>query len=72
MAEKQQKSLTLMLPENETAKGKKIRNRKNRGSLLVKAGKVKKTEDIVKFQISAQLKSRKFLCFKNDAPYVLI
>ena len=40
--------LTLTLPENES-KGRKIRNRMNRGQLLVKAGKVKKTEDIIKF-----------------------
>ena len=52
MADKQQKVLTLELPESEN-KSRKIRNRKNRGSLLVKAGKVKKTEDIIKFQISA-------------------
>ena len=52
MADRQQKVLTLELPESEN-KSRKIRNRKNRGSLLVKAGKVKKTEDIIKFQISA-------------------
>ena len=38
----------------------------------MRADKVKKTEDIIKFQISAELKSRKFLCFGNDAPYLLI
>ena len=49
MADKQQKVLTLELPESEGKKGRKIRNRKNRGQLIVKAGKVKKTEDIIKF-----------------------
>ena len=71
MADKQQKTLTLILPEGEKS-NKKIKNRNNRGQLIVKAGKIKKTEDIIKFQISAQLKSRRFLCFKNDTPYVLI
>ena len=52
MADKQQKVLTLELPEGDN-NGRKIRNRKNRGQLIVKAGKVKKTEDIIKFQISA-------------------
>lgn len=52
--------------------GKKIRNRDNRGILTVRADKVKKTEDIIKFQISAALKTKRLLCFGHDAPYLLI
>ena len=65
-------TLTLTLPENKVKGAKKIRNRENRGSLSVRADKIKKTEDIIKFQISAMLKSRRFLCFGNDAPYLTI
>lgn len=49
-----------------------MRNWQNRGQLTVRAGKIKKTLDIIKFQISAGLQSRRFLCFGNDAPYVQI
>ena len=59
----------MTLPEQA---GKKIRNRGNRGKLIIRADKIKKTDDILKFQISADLKSKKFLCFGNDAPYLLI
>jgi hypothetical protein len=36
------------------------------------ADKIKKTEDIVKYQVQATLTSRKFLCFRQDNPYLLI
>jgi len=48
MADKQSKNLTLQLPPNES-KGKKVRNWQNRGVLSVRAGKIKKTLDIIKF-----------------------
>lgn len=40
--------------------------------MIVRADKIKKTEDIIKFQIEADLKSKKFLCFYSDAPYLQI
>ena len=51
---------------------KKIRNKENRGKLLIRADKIKKTDDIIKFQISADLKPKKFLCFRKDDPYLQI
>ena len=62
--------LTLTLLDNSD--GRKIKNRDNRGILTVRADKVKKTQDLIKFQISAILKSKKFLCFGSDAPYLQI
>ena len=40
-------AMTLSLPEAKT--GKRIRNRENRGMLTIRADKIKKTEDIIKF-----------------------
>ena len=71
MANSQQMDMTLTYPDQKKG-GKKIKNRDNRGKLIVRADKVRKTDDIIKFQISAQLKSKKILCFGNDAPYLLI
>lgn len=51
---------------------KKVKNRDNRGKFIVRADKIKKTQDLIKFQISALLKSKKFLCFGSDAPYLLV
>ena len=63
--------LVLNLPEEEGKK--KVKKRNNRGFLTIRADKIKKTEDIIKFQIHANLKSKKFLgCFGSDAPYLLI
>lgn len=45
---------------------------KKRGNLKIQADMVKKSEDIIKFQISAQIKSMKTLCFGNDDPFLLI
>ena len=44
---------TLTYPTQEKKGTKKIKNRENRGLLIVRADKVKKTEDIIKFQISS-------------------
>lgn len=63
--------LKLVLPESKSGT-RKIRNRNNRGTLIVRADKIKKTEDIIKYQISADLKSQKFLCFGKDDPYLVI
>lgn len=63
-------NVTLTLPEKGT--DKKIKNRENRGTLIVRADKIRKTQDLIKFQISAMLNSMKFLCFGNDAPYLMI
>mmetsp|Transcript_4187 Transcript_4187/g.5161 ORF Transcript_4187/g.5161 Transcript_4187/m.5161 type:complete len:184 (-) Transcript_4187:1407-1958(-) len=68
LAKGQQMDLTLTLLDNSD--GRKIKNRDNRGILTVRADKVKKTQDLIKFQISAILKSKKFLCFGSDAPYL--
>ena len=38
----------------------------------MRADKVKKTDDIIKFQISALLKTKKFFCFGHDDPYLVI
>ena len=70
-----QKTLTLRLPAETTEGGKKVKKQKNltnRGKLTVRADKIRKTQDLIKFQISAVLKSKKFLCFGSDAPYLLI
>ena len=73
MAPDQSLRCSLQLEANSTTKsGKKIKNLKNRGFLIVRADKVKKTEDIIKFQISAHLKSQKFLCLGIDQPYLQI
>lgn len=63
-APNQQLKKTLTLPSSKT--GKKIRNRENRGMLTIRADKIRKTEDIIKFQISANLRSNKFLCWGVD------
>jgi len=47
---------------------KQLKNRENRGKLIVRADKIRKTQDLIKFQISADLKSKKFLCFGSDEP----
>ena len=66
-------TMRLRLELNESKTGtKRIRNRKNRGTLIVRADKIKKTEDVIKFQISAILKSKKFLCFGVDQPFLVI
>jgi len=44
----------------------------SRGKLKVFADSVTATEDVIKFQISAELKSLKILCFGNDNPYLMI
>lgn len=71
LAKGQSQTLTLTLSELKKG-GKQIKNRDNRGSLTIRADKIKKTEDIIKFQISANLQSKKFLCFGSDAPYLQI
>ena len=43
----QQMTVTLTLPEKTT--DKKIRNRKNRGKLTIRADKIRKTQDLIKF-----------------------
>lgn len=40
--------------------------------LKIWADKIKSTADIIKFQISAELKSKRFLCFGTDNPYLQI
>ena len=64
--------MTLTLQLNDKNDGRKIKNRENRGKLTVRADKIRKTQDLIKFQISAVLKSKKFLCIGSDAPYLLI
>ena len=71
MSKGQTMRLRLTLPESKT-KGKKVRNTTNRGTLIVRADKIKKTADIVKFQISADLNSKKFLCFGFNDPFLTI
>ena len=70
-----QKTIILTLPtqtEDGSKKAKKQKNVNNRGKLTVRADRIRKTQDLIKFQISAILKSKKFLCFGSDAPYLLI
>ena len=45
---------------------------KQRGILKIKGDQVKRTEDPVRFQIEANLSSKKLLCFGADVPYLLI
>ena len=45
---------------------------KSRGMLKIRGDKIKNTEDPVKFQIEANLISRKILCIGSDNPYLLI
>lgn len=46
LARDQQMRMTLIYPEEE---GKKVKKRNNRGFLTIRADKIKKTEDIIKF-----------------------
>ena len=71
LAPGQQMTITLKLPE-KAGEEKRIKNRENRGKLTVKADKIRKTQDLIKFQISADLRSQKFLCIGQDAPQVVI
>ena len=66
----QKMTIRLTLPEKTT--DKKIKNRQNRGTLVVRADKIRKTQDLIKFQISAVLNSQKFMCFGHDSPYLLM
>lgn len=65
----------LMMSEKQTI-NKKLYNlqesEKVRGKIKIQADAIKKTEDIIKFQITANLHSRKFLCFGEDNPYLMI
>lgn len=65
----------LMMSEKQTIQ-KKLYNLqesdKVRGKIKIQADAIKKTEDIIKFQITANLQSRKFLCFGEDNPYLMI
>lgn len=45
---------------------------KNRGLLKIRGDKIKSTDDKVKFQICANLISKKFLCLGANNPYLLI
>lgn len=45
--------MTLTLSLNDKNDGRKIKNRENRGKLIVRADKIRKTQDLIKFQISA-------------------
>ncbi len=47
VAPNQQMNVQLSLPEKGT--DKKIKNRENRGTLIVRADKIRKTEDLIKF-----------------------
>ena len=49
-------TITLKLPE-KAGENTHIKNRGNRGKLTVRADKIRKTQDLIKFQISADLKS---------------
>lgn len=42
------------------------------GQLMIFADSVNASEDVIKFQVSAMLKSKKILCFGNDNPYLLV
>jgi hypothetical protein len=44
----------------------------SRGEMIIYADTMKKTDDSVKFQICASLRTKKFLCFGTDNPYLLI
>lgn len=63
MAPEQRMTLNLTLP----TKPKEIR-----GSFCVFADSIKQTEDIIKFQITGDLKTKKIMCFGSDNPYLLI
>ena len=64
--------MTLTLPERKEMTEKEMKAAEYRGKLKVRADKIKKTDDQVKFSVQAELKSRKFLCFRQDNPYLLI
>ena len=44
----------------------------SRGTLKIWADTIKKTDDSIKFQICADLRTKKWLCFGSDNPYLLI
>ena len=48
LAPGQQMTITLKLPE-KAGEEKRIKNRENRGKLTVKADKIRKTQDLIKF-----------------------
>ena len=54
---------TLMLPDKPD---------KSRGLLKIRGDKIKNTEDRVKFQLCANLKTKKFLCLGANNPYLLV
>ena len=54
---------TLMLPSKPD---------KSRGGLKIRGDKLKTTEDRVKFQLCSNLRSKKFMCFGANNPYLLI
>jgi hypothetical protein len=65
----------IMMAENQTVNVNLYHKEKPgaiRGYLKVFADSVKTTEDLIKFQICANLKSKKVLCFGCDNPYLLI
>jgi hypothetical protein len=43
-----------------------------RGNFCVFADSIKATEDVIKFQITGDLISKKIMCFGTDNPYLLI
>lgn len=65
----------LMMNDNQTLEQQlynSAEGSKPAGRLKIQADCVRKSEDIIKFQITGNLKSRKFLCFGSDHPYLLI
>ena len=54
---------TLMLPDKPD---------KPRGVLKIRGDKIKTTEDRVKFQLCANLRSKKWLCIGANNPYLLV
>ena len=76
------KNLTLPAKDPDEAKQKKQKfgktklpltaDGKSRGIFKVRADIIQKSEDTIKFQICAFLKTKKFLCIGANNPYLLI
>ena len=65
----------IMMAENQTVEidlRHKSKPGSSRGLLKIFADSVNATEDVIKFQICASLKTKKVLCFGTDNPYLLI
>ena len=63
MAPEQRLNLKLYLPNKPNV---------SRGNFCVFADSIKATEDVIKFQITGDLRTKKIMCFGSENTYLLI